>query len=279
MLRPGNAGSNTAADHIALLDAALAQLPDEQRHGYPVLLRADDAGSSKAFLAHSRSSRYSGVHSEFSIGWAVTAREHAGIAALPARAWTPAIDIDGDPRESAAVAELTGALAPGALDDYPPGTRIIVRLERPPARRPTPPDRDPRRLALHLLRHRNPHRPARLARRPAPIPRPSRRPYPVGQRHRPGPVPVASVRDQPSVAGAVMLAVDLLAWAQTILLPDNPALAKAEPKKLRYRLLHVGARLVRGTRKLRLKIDRNWRWAHPLAAALHRLRALPTPAT
>ena len=76
-----------------------------------------------------------------------------------------------------------------------------------------------------------------------------------------------------------LTAIDLLAWAQTILLPDNPALAKAEPKKLRYRLLHVGARLVRGTRKLRLKIDRNWRWAHPLAAALHRLRALPTPAT
>ena len=63
MLRPGNAGSNTAADHIALLDAALAQIPDEQRHGYPVLLRADGAGSSKAFLAHIRSLRNSGVHS------------------------------------------------------------------------------------------------------------------------------------------------------------------------------------------------------------------------
>jgi hypothetical protein len=43
MLRPGNAGSNTAADHIAVLDAALAQLPDEYRHGYPILLRSDGA--------------------------------------------------------------------------------------------------------------------------------------------------------------------------------------------------------------------------------------------
>ncbi len=53
MLRPGNAGSNTAADHIALLDQALAQIPDEQRHGYPILIRADGAGASKAFFAQS----------------------------------------------------------------------------------------------------------------------------------------------------------------------------------------------------------------------------------
>jgi hypothetical protein len=46
---------------------------------------------------------------------------------------------------------------------------------------------------------------------------------------------------------------------KTILLHDNPALACAEPKTLRYRALHTAARLVRGGRKLRLKIDRNWR--------------------
>jgi len=131
MLRPGNAGSNTAADHIELIDQALAQIPDEQRHGYPILIRADGAGSSKAFLAHIRSLRDTSMHSEFSIGWAVTAREHTAIAALPKRAWTDAIDIDGDPRESAAIAELTGVLPPDALVDYPPGTRIIIRRERP----------------------------------------------------------------------------------------------------------------------------------------------------
>jgi Transposase DDE domain group 1 len=52
MLRPGTAGANTAADHIGLLDQALAQLPDQYRHGYPILVRADGAGASKAFLAH-----------------------------------------------------------------------------------------------------------------------------------------------------------------------------------------------------------------------------------
>ena len=68
-------------------------------------------------------------------------------------------------------------------------------------------------------------------------------------------------------------------WAQTILLHDQPYLAKAEPKTPRYRLLHVAARLVRGGRRLRLKIDRTWRWAHVLAAAFHRLHALPVPTT
>jgi Transposase DDE domain group 1 len=201
MLRPGNAGSNTAADHIVLLDKALAQIPDEYRHGYPVLVRCDGAGASKAFLAHIRSLRNSGVRSEFSIGWAVSDREHTAIAALPARAWTPAVDIDGDPRESAAVAELTGALPAAMLADYPPGMRIVVRRERPHpgAQLDLIETRDG--VAIHLLRHRHPSRPARLARRPAPLPRPGRRPHPHRQGHRPRPIPLAAVRNQPSVAG------------------------------------------------------------------------------
>jgi hypothetical protein len=74
-----------------------------------------------------------------------------------------------------------------------------------------------------------------------------------------------------------MIAVDLLAWAQTILLHDVPSLAKAEPKTLRYRLLHVAARLVRGGRRLRLRLDRTWPWAKQLAAAFTRCAALPQP--
>ena len=72
-----------------------------------------------------------------------------------------------------------------------------------------------------------------------------------------------------------MLAVDLLAWTQTILLHDHPALARAEPKTLRYRLLHVAARLIRGGRRLRLRLDRHWPWA---AAPRRRLRPLRRPA-
>jgi hypothetical protein len=200
MLRPGNAGSNTAADLIAVLDQALAQVPDEFRHGYPVLVRCDGAGASKALLAHTRGLREHRVHAEFSVGWAVTEREHAAIAALPETAWTPAIDIHGDPRDHAAVAELTGLLPASLFAGYPPGMRVIVRRERPHPRA-TGPDRDPRRLALHLLRHRHPGRAARLARCPAPLPRPRRGPHPMRQGHRPGQAALEEVRDQPSLAG------------------------------------------------------------------------------
>src|SRR5215218_6074534 len=72
LLRPGNAGANTAADHISVLDAALAQIPDAHRHGVPVLVRADGAGCSKAFLAHVRGLRQQQILTEFSVGWAVT---------------------------------------------------------------------------------------------------------------------------------------------------------------------------------------------------------------
>ena len=75
-----------------------------------------------------------------------------------------------------------------------------------------------------------------------------------------------------------MLAVDLLAWTQTILLHDQQALATAEPKTLRYRLLHVAARLVHGGRRLRLRLDRTWPWATALADAFDRCARLPQPA-
>ena len=52
MLRPGNANANTAADHIAVTDEALAQIPDADRYGTPILVRADGAGATKTWLAH-----------------------------------------------------------------------------------------------------------------------------------------------------------------------------------------------------------------------------------
>ena len=128
---PSNAGSNTAADLITVLDQALAEIPDEYRHGYPILARSDGAGASKALLAHVRARHGTGVDIEFTVGWAVTEREHTAIATLPAKAWTPAIDVAGDPREHAAVAELTGLLPAAMFGDYPAGMRVFVRRERP----------------------------------------------------------------------------------------------------------------------------------------------------
>jgi Transposase DDE domain group 1 len=49
----------------------------------------------------------------------------------------------------------------------------------------------------------------------------------------------------------------------------------AEPKTLRYRLLHVAARVVRHARRIILRRQRSWPWAAELARAFTRLRALP----
>jgi hypothetical protein len=275
LLRPGNAGANTAADHITVLDQALAQIPDQYRHGTPLLIRADGAGCTKAFLGHLRGLREHGVASEFSVGWAITDRERSAIARIPEHVWADAIGADGNPREGAAVAEISGLLPASALTDYPTGTRIIVRRERPHPG-----------AQLDLFEQRDGYRYTAVA-----------TDTPAGQlafldaRHRAH----ARVEDRircgkdtglnhfPSRVFAinaawlavVMLAVDLLAWTQTLLLTGG--LATAEPKTLRYRLLHVAARLTRGARRLRLRIQASWPWASDLVAAFHRLTALPTP--
>jgi hypothetical protein len=279
LLRPGNAGSNTAADLITVLDQALAQIPDQYRHGYPILARSDGAGASKALLAHIRGLRETGVDIEFTVGWAVTEREHAAIAKLPAKTWTPAIDVGGDPREHAAVAELTGLLPAGMFADYPAGMRVFVRRERPHpgAQLDLIEERDGWRytcfatdtgagqLAWLDARHRSHARVEDRIR--------------CGKDTGLGKFPSKLFAINQAWLACTLTAIDLIAWTQTILLTDQPELAKAEPKTLRYRILHVAARLVRGARKPRLKIDRTWRWARALAQAFQRLRALPVPAT
>ncbi len=71
--------------------------------------------------------------------------------------------------------------------------------------------------------------------------------------------------------------IDLLAWTQ-MLLPDGE-LTAAEPKKLRYRLLHVPTRITRSARRTYLRIAATWSWAQHLVTAFGRLTALPTPIT
>lgn len=285
VLRPGNAGANDAADHITVLDQALAQIPDEYRHGTPVLVRADTAGATKAFLAHLVGLREQGMQVDFSVGWRLGMpgnTMHQAIAAQPRWAWVPAIDEHGDPLEHAGVVELTGqllALNPRALLGYPPGMRIIVRRERPHPG-----------AQLDLFEHSTGWRYTAFATT-------SR----IGQlaaldaRHRAharvedrircakdtglGRFPSRDFAINHAWLVAAMIAVDLTAFAQTIVLHDQPDLAKAEPKTLRYRLLHVAARITRGQRRIRLRIDRGWRWARQLADAFHRVHSLPLPAT
>ena len=112
LLRPGNAGSNTAADHLTVLDWALTQLPDRWR-GKPTLIRADGAGYSHALI-----SALSEQHLEFSVGYPVTEAVRDAIRLVPRHAWQAANNSDGGLREHAA----RGAAAVGrGLDRHRPG--------------------------------------------------------------------------------------------------------------------------------------------------------------
>jgi hypothetical protein len=277
LLRAGNAGSNTAADHIEVLDAALAQIPEEYRFGYPILVRADGAGSSQKLLAHIRGLRDAVIHTEFSVGWAVTERERRAITALPAVGWTPAIDSDGEPRDGADVAELTGVLPTTAFAAYPPGTRVLVRRERPHpgAQLDLFETRDGWRYTCFATDTTNGQHAWLDARHRAHARVEDR--IRCGKDTGLGRSPSRQFNVNTAWLACALTAIDLLAWTQTLLLVDTPTLARAEPKTLRYRLLHVAARLTRSARRLQLRIDKTWRWAGQLVAAFTRLHQLPQP--
>ncbi len=124
LLRPGNAGSNTAADHITTAQLALAQLPARFRRGRRTLVRTDSAGGTHDFVAWLAQR---GRWLSYSVGMVITDAIHQHVLKVPASAWTPAVEADGEVRDGAWVAELTGDV----LDGWPQGMRLIVRKERP----------------------------------------------------------------------------------------------------------------------------------------------------
>ncbi|TDC03822.1 IS1380 family transposase, partial [Streptomyces sp. 8K308] len=124
LLRPGNAGSNTAADHITTARLALAQLPKKYRRGRQTLIRTDSAGGTHDFVSWLAKR---GRWLSYSVGMVITETIHSHVLKIPSPAWTPAIETDGEVRDGAWVAELTGDLLTG----WPTGMRLIVRKERP----------------------------------------------------------------------------------------------------------------------------------------------------
>jgi hypothetical protein len=130
LLRPGNADSNTAADHITVLGQALEALPPQYRPGPDnpdapqILIRSDSAGATYGFAAACRDN---GV--EFSLGCAIDAAVREAAEVLTAtQGWYPAITADGGIREGPWVAEATDLVD---LSKWPPGTRLILRKESP----------------------------------------------------------------------------------------------------------------------------------------------------
>jgi len=278
LLRKGNAGSNTAADHIVVLDMALAALPEHARprpgeepgswNGPRVLARSDSAGATHAFAA---ACVERGVG--FSFGFPVDIRIQRVVDAIPEECWHPAIQTDGEFREGAWVAEATGTID---LSGWPEGSRLILRKERPhPGAQLTFTDVEGHRVTAILtntplgivpgqaagleLRHRQ-H--ARVEDR-------IREAKATGLRN----LPCRAFNENQAWLEVVLSAVDLVCWTKQICFADVVELARCEIDTFRYRVLHVAARLTNGARRLHLRIDKTWRWAAQIAEGFHRLRA------
>lgn len=263
VLRPGNAGANTAADHFEALQLALEQLPEEDL-GREILARADIGGRTHAFTQDCRDA---GIR--FSVGYEVDERVREAILGLPESAWGQAIDADGNEREGAQVAELTDRLD---LSTWPEGTRLIVRRERPhpgaqfcvfdaEGYRHTAfiTDQDGADIAALELRHR----------RRAKVEDSIRTGKETGMRS----MPFAAFEHNRAWLEVSLIAQAMLRWNALLCLEGE--LALAEPKRVRQRLLHIAGRIARSGRRVALRLPRSWPWAEALAAAFVRLRSLP----
>jgi len=265
ILRPGNAAANTAADQADVVDLALAQLPTQAREQQPILVRADSAGATHAFCDHLRE-----LGVRFSVGFDLDSRVRTAILALPADAWLPASDADGGDRDGAQVAELATLDLEAA--GWPAGTRAICRRERPhPGAQLTFTDADGWRFQVFVTDQPDPDI-ARLElrhRQHARVEDRIRAAKATGARN----LPFDRWRRNAGWLQLVLLALDLVCWAQALLL--DGALAVAEPKTLRYRLWHTAGRVSRHARRLRLRLQRTWPWAADLVRAFTCLDALP----
>jgi Transposase DDE domain group 1 len=276
MLRPGNAGSNTAADHISAMDTAIAQVPAKYRR--KVLFTCDGAGASHAFVDHvTRLNARPGYQVHYSAGFDFDERIRDVLPRLPETAWTPAIDADGVPRPDAQVAELTGLLRHSTGGDrlagWPPDMRILIRRENPhpgaqlslfeqhegKRYQVTATSTPGGQVQFLEARHRTQARVEDRIR--------------CGKSTGLGHLPSRDYKVNTAWCQAASIACDLLAWLRLLALDGD--LARAEPKTLRYRILHTAGRIVKGQRRRYLRIPPSWPWAHAIASAFTRILALP----
>lgn len=266
VLRPGNAGANTAADHVEIVELALEQLPRTVVESAEVVVRTDSAAATHEFTDELRDADV-----RFLMGYDLTAGVRDAILGLPESAWRPAIRQDGAEREGAWVAELSDHLD---LASWPDGTRVIVRRERPhPGAQLSFTDHDGHRFLATLTD---------LPGDAVELERLHRARASAEDRVRTGKqtglenLPFQAFEHNAVWLELSLIAQDLIAWTQLLALDDE--LAICEPKALRYRLLHTAARLAFHARRATLRLQRSWPWATALAAAFARLAALPPPA-
>jgi len=263
LLRPGNAGSNTAADHVEILDLALAQLPVDP-HEHEVIARTDSAALTHGFIDACRAR---GVR--FAVGHDLTAPIRTACISVPESWWGPAITADGtDVREDAQVAEITRLVD---LSRWPDGTRAIVRREHPhPGAQLTFTDHEGRRYQVFITDLTDPdiaylealHRGRGRAEKHICDAKD------LGLAN----LPSANFAINTAWVQLVLIAQDLLAWLKLLCLDGE--LARAEPKRLRYCLFHAAGVIVRSGRRTRLRIAAGWPWTDPIIDAFTRVHEL-----
>ena len=259
VLRPGNAGANTVADHVTVLDDAIRQLPDVIRVGHrtgdvtelahrSVIVRADSAGATTGFLSACR---------ERNVGFFVTARSNAQLHQAISDAegvdgvWLEAVTKDGEIRDGAMVAELTSLIDTSGLPDR---TRFIVRKEplHPGAQRSlfpsldfrywgfyTDQDGDPRQLDLTMRAHA--HAESHIQRlKDSGLCR----------------FPFTKLAANEAWMFAVMLSADLVRWFQLVCLEGS--WQQARPKALRWGIFHAPGRLIRSARRRIVRVIDGW---------------------
>ena len=271
ILRPGNAGANTAIDHVELLADALAQLPAVWRAGHDVgdnpkgverrvLVRADSAGASH-WLAEDCVVR----NIEFSLGYGIDERVRDGVMMVPTGCWHPAVDADGGRRDGAEVVELTEFVN---LDAWPAGTRLIVRRERPhPGAQLSLFDTIEGFRHTAFITNTAGYDIAELEcrqRQRARAENVIRDAKATGLAN----LPFDDIVNNDVWMQLCFCANDLLAWAQALGCVGQ--LRRATPKTIRHRLLHVAARITPTGRRLRL--DQHWPWTTALLDAIARVR-------
>ena len=72
-----------------------------------------------------------------------------------------------------------------------------------------------------------------------------------------------------------LCAHDITVWTQLLTLDGEHGIC--EPKRLRYRILHVAGQLTRHARRVTLHLPADWPWADAILHAFKRLQALPAP--
>ncbi len=261
--RPGNAGANNASDHLRVLELALEQLPESALDG-EILARSDSAGASHEFAGACRETRI-----KFSLGYAINQTVREQILGLGEAAWEPAVNQDGQPREGAWVTELTGLLD---LSSWPSGTRLICRRERPhPGAQLSFTDLDGHRFQCFITDQPDQDIASleALHRQHAEVEDRVKTLKATGAAR----LPFHAFTANAAWFELALTAHDIMIWTQLLTLDGEHAVS--EPKRLRYRILHVAGQITRHARRTTLHLPADWPWAAAILRAFKRLDALP----